>query len=281
MNAKSVVRPTRKSAAAVAAAAGVAAASLAVTAQAHAAPEHRAEEKKPTVVLVHGAFADSSSWNDVIARLKRDGYPVVAPANPLRGLDSDAQYLAGFLKSVKGPVVLAGHSYGGAVISEAAAGDPNVKALVYIAAFAPDKGESALELSNKFPGSTLGDALNPVSFPLPDGSTGTDLYIKADKFHDQFAADVPTRVTDLMAATQRPVAASALEEKATWAAWKTVPSWNLITTEDKNIPPAAQRFMAERAHSHTTEIKASHAVSVSRPGAVTRIIEQAARTTQR
>ncbi|MFJ4847649.1 alpha/beta fold hydrolase [Streptomyces sp. NPDC088733] len=281
MNAKSVVRPTRKSAAAVAAAAGVAAASLAVTAQAHAAPEHRAEEKKPTVVLVHGAFADSSSWNDVIARLKRDGYPVVAPANPLRGLDSDAQYLAGFLKSVKGPVVLAGHSYGGAVISEAAAGDPNVKALVYIAAFAPDKGESALELSNKFPGSTLGDALNPVSFPLPDGSTGTDLYIKADKFHDQFAADVPTRVTDLMAATQRPVAASALEEKATRAAWKTVPSWNLITTEDKNIPPAAQRFMAERAHSHTTEIKASHAVSVSRPGAVTRIIEQAARTTQR
>ncbi|MEU6341312.1 alpha/beta hydrolase [Streptomyces sp. NPDC046977] len=281
MNPKSVVRRTRTSAAVVAAAAGVAAASLAVTAQAHAAPEHHAEGKKPTVVLVHGAFADSSSWNDVITRLKRDGYPVVAPANPLRGLDSDAQYLAGFLKSVKGPVVLAGHSYGGAVISEAAAGDPNVKALVYIAAFAPDKGESALELSNKFPGSTLGDALNPVSFPLPDGTTGTDLYIKADRFHDQFAADVPTRVTDLMAATQRPVAASALEEKATQAAWKKIPSWNLITTEDKNIPPAAQRFMAERAHSHTTEIKASHAVSVSRPGAVTRVIEQAARTTQR
>ncbi|WP_031031343.1 alpha/beta hydrolase [Streptomyces sp. NRRL WC-3725] len=190
-------------------------------------------------------------------------------------------YVRSVLASVKGPVVLVGHSYGGAVISEAATGDPQVKALVYIAAFLPEKGESALELSNKFPGSTLGENLNPVSFPLAGGGTGTDLYIKADKFHDQFAADVPRATTDLMAATQRPIAAGALEEKATGAAWKTIPSFDLVTTGDKNIPPAAQRFMAERAHAHTVEIDASHAVSVSRPAAVTRLIEQAARSTTR
>jgi pimeloyl-ACP methyl ester carboxylesterase len=282
MNLKTVLRPTRKTAAVLGAAAGVAALTLTATTSAGAAQaEHHPAQKKPTIVLVHGAFADSSSWNGVIKRLQHDGYPVLAPANPLRGLANDADYLHSFLKSVHGPVVLVGHSYGGAVISQAAAGDPDVKALVYIAAFAPDKGESALELSNKFPGSTLGSTLNSVPFPLPGGGSGTDLYIKTDKFHDQFAADVPTSVTDLMAATQRPIAASALEEKATEAAWKTIPSWSLITTQDKNIPPASQRFMADRAHAHTVEVKASHAVSVSRPGAVTSLIEQAARSTVR
>ncbi|MGW3729270.1 alpha/beta fold hydrolase [Streptomyces sp. F001] len=234
---------------------------------------------KPTIVLVHGAFADGSSWNGVVKRLQQAGYPVIAPANPLRGLASDAEYVHSVLKSVHGPVVLVGHSYGGAVISEAAVGDAKVKALVYIAAFTPAAGESALELSSKFPGSTLGPALNNVPFPLPGGGTGTDQYIKADKFHDQFAADVPRSVTDLMAATQRPVAASALEEKATKSAWKTIPSWTLITTEDRNIPPAAQRFMAQRAHAHTVEVKASHAVSVSQPGVVTRLIERASQAT--
>ncbi|MCX5355754.1 alpha/beta fold hydrolase [Streptomyces mirabilis] len=282
MNLKTVFRPTRTSAAVLGSAAGVAALTLAVTTPAGAAQaEHHPTSKKPTIVLVHGAFADSSSWNGVIERLQHDGYPVVAPANPLRGLASDADYLGSFLKSVHGPVVLVGHSYGGAVITQAAAGDPEVKALVYIAAFAPQVGESALELSNKFPGSTLGATLNSVSFPLSGGGTGTDLYIKADKFHDQFAADVPTSVTDLMAATQRPVAASALDEKATEAAWKTIPSWDLITTQDKNIPPASQRFMAQRAHAHTVEVKASHAVAVSRPAAVTRLIEQASHVTTR
>ncbi|MEU1081716.1 alpha/beta hydrolase [Streptomyces sp. NPDC005908] len=278
MNA-SVFHFTRKRVAVVGVLTGAAALALSNLAPAGATTAHHAPEKKPTVVLVHGAFADSSSWNGVVERLKKDGYPVVAPANPLRGLTSDADYVRSFLKSVKGPVVLAGHSYGGAVISKAAEGEPNVEALVYIAAFAPDKGESALELSNKYPGSTLGPTLNTVPFPLPDGGTGNDLYIKADKFHQQFAADVPSRISDLMAATQRPVAASALEEPATGAAWKTVPSWNLVTTQDLNIPAAAQRFMAQRAHSHTTEIKASHAVTVSRPDAVTRVIEQAARAT--
>ncbi|MFI6490536.1 alpha/beta fold hydrolase [Streptomyces sp. NPDC050564] len=282
MNLKTVFRSTLKSAAVLSAVAGVAALTLTATTPANAAKaEHRASGKKPTVVLVHGAFADASSWNGVIKRLQHDGYPVVAPANPLRGLASDADYLRSFLKSVQGPIVLLGHSYGGSVISQAAAGDPDVKALVYIAAFAPEKGESALELSDKFPGSTLGPTLNSVPFPLSGGGTGTDLYIKTDKFHDQFAADVPKSVTDLMAATQRPVAASALEEKATEAAWKTIPSWDLIATEDYNIPPAAQRFMADRAHAHTVEVKASHAVSVSQPAAVTRLIEQAAHATTR
>ncbi|MFD8390847.1 alpha/beta fold hydrolase [Streptomyces sp. NPDC059680] len=282
MNVKTVLRPTRKTAAVLGAAAGVAALTVTATTSASAAKaEHLPSAPKPTVVLVHGAFADASSWNGVIKRLQRDGYPVVAPANPLRGLASDSEYIHSFVKSIHGPVVLVGHSYGGAVISQAAVDDAQVKALVYIAAFTPEKGESALELSNKFPGSTLGPTLNSVPFPLPGGGTGTDLYIKADKFHDQFAADVPTSVTDLMAATQRPVAASALGEKATTAAWKTIPSWDLITTQDKNIPPAAQRFMAQRAHTHTVEIKASHAVSVSHPGAVTALIEQAARATTR
>ncbi|MER7681631.1 alpha/beta hydrolase [Streptomyces sp. NPDC096934] len=280
MNVKTAIRPTRRRVAVLGAVAGVAALTLAATGSASAAKaEHGPSQPKPTVVLVHGAFADSSSWNGVIERLRHDGYPVIAPANPLRGLAGDAAYIHSVLKSVSGPVVLVGHSYGGAVISEAAVDSPQVKALVYIAAFAPEKGESALELSNKFPGSTLGTALNPVPFPLPGGGTGTDLYIKTDTFHHQFAADVPKRVTDLMAATQRPVAASALDEKATTPAWKTIPSWDLVTTQDLNIPPAAQRFMAKRAHAHTVEIKASHAVSVSHPGAVTRLIEQAARTT--
>ncbi|MGW2349490.1 alpha/beta fold hydrolase [Actinacidiphila glaucinigra] len=282
MNLKTVFRPTRKSVAVLGAAAGVAALTLTATAPANAAKAaHRPQEKKPTVVLVHGAFADSSSWNGVVTRLKHAGYLVVAPANPLRGLASDSAYVHSFLKSVRGPVVLVGHSYGGSVISEAAADSPNVKALVYIAAFAPDKGETVTQISDKFPGGTLGETLNPVPFPLPGGGTGTDLYIKADKFRAQFAADVPKTVAEQMAATQRPVAASVFDEKAAGAAWRTIPSWDLVTTQDKNITLAAQRFMAGRAHAHTVEIKASHAVSVSRPDAVTRIIEQAARSTVR
>jgi pimeloyl-ACP methyl ester carboxylesterase len=282
MNLKTVFRPTRTRTAVLGATASVAALTLAFTTPADAAKaEHHTPKAKPTVVLVHGAFADGSSWNGVVKRLERDGYPVIAPANPLRGLANDATYIHSVLSSVHGPVILVGHSYGGAVITQAAAGDPNVKALVYIAAFAPDKGESALELSNKYPGSTLAAALNAVPLPQADGTTGSDLYIKADKFHDQFAADVPTPVTDLMAATQRPVTASALEENATTAAWKAIPSWDLIATQDKNIPPASQRFMAHRAHAHTTEINASHAVAVSHPGAVTHIIEQAAHATTR
>lgn len=240
---------------------------------------HHGSGPKPTVVLVHGAFADASSWNGVIKRLKREGYPVIAPANPLRGLGSDADYLAGVLKTVKGPIVLAGHSYGGSVISEAAEGNPNVKALVYVAAFIPEKGESVLELTNKFPGSTLPPTTSPSQYPLPGGGTGTELTIKQDKFRAQFAADVPAQTAELMSVTQRPVAVSALEEKATRAAWKAIPSYALVSTEDKNIPAAALRFMAERAHAGTVETRASHAVTVSRPQTVSDLITRAAKAT--
>ncbi|MFE5375469.1 alpha/beta fold hydrolase [Streptomyces mirabilis] len=280
MSFKTVFRSTRKPAAALGAVAGAAALTLAVTAPANAAKaEHWSSEAKPTVVLVHGAFVDGSSWNGVIKRLQHHGYPVVAPANPLRGLASDADYLKSYLDSVKGPIVLVGHSYGGSVISQAAAGDPDVKALVYIAAFAQDKGESVNELGSKFPATELGTALNAVPFPLTGGGTGTDLYVKADKFHDVIAPDVPTSVTDLAAAAQRPVSASVFDDKPTEAAWKTIPSWDLITTQDHAIAPAEQRFMAERAHAHTIEIDSSHAAPVSHPDAVTRIIERAAHTT--
>ncbi|MEV0831334.1 alpha/beta fold hydrolase [Nonomuraea rubra] len=231
---------------------------------------------KPTVVLEHGAFAETSSWNGVIEHLRKDGYRVIAAADPLRGPAADAAALRGLLDHVDGSVVLVGHSYGGSVISTAAAGDTKVKALVYVAAFLPDVGESALELTGKFPGSTLPGTLDPVPYRLPDGTTGIDLYIKAGKYHHQFAADVPASAAALMAATQRPIAQAALEERAAVAAWKTIPSWAVIATEDLNIPPAAQRFMAERAHSRTTEVRASHSVAVSHPDVVAHVIEQAA-----
>ena len=228
---------------------------------------------QPTVILVHGAFADSSSWNGVIADLAERGLPVIAAANPLRTLSSDAATIQALVKSVDGPVVLVGHSYGGAVISNAAVGQPNVKALVYIAGFLPEQGESALELSNKFPGSTLGETLRPVA--LPDGNT--DLYVRQELFRNQFAADVPAAEAALMAATQRPVAEAALTEAAGAPAWHDIPVWSLIPTGDKNIPPAAQHFMAKRADAGVVEIPdASHAVLVSHPAAVADLIATAA-----
>jgi pimeloyl-ACP methyl ester carboxylesterase len=236
---------------------------------------------KPTIVLEHGAFADGSSWNGVIAQLRADGYPVVAAANPLRGPASDAAALRTVLDHIKGPKIVVGHSYGGNVISEAATNDPQVKALVYVAAFLPAPGESALELTNKYPGSTLPAALDPVTYKQADGTTATDLYIQQDKFHHQFAADVPAAQAALMAAEQRPIAQAALEEKATSAAWKTKPSWDVVTTQDLNIPSAVQRFMAKRAHAHTTEVAASHSVAVSHPRLVADVIERAARATVR
>ncbi|MFJ4833715.1 alpha/beta fold hydrolase [Streptomyces sp. NPDC088747] len=261
----------------VLAGASIAAALIATTvAPASAHKDTATQRPKPTVVLVHGAFADSTSWNGVIEELRHDGYPVVAVANPLRSLSGDSAYLKSVLAGIDGPVVLAGHSYGGSVISSAATGNKNVKALVYLAAFLPEKGESAVDLSGKFPGSTLGDALRPVPFTNPDGSQGTDLYIQDDKFRHQFAADVPRNQTDLMAVTQRPVTNAALAEGAAEPAWKTIPSWVLIATQDLNIPPKAQQFMAQRAGAHTTKVRASHAVSVSQPGKVTDVIEDAA-----
>lgn len=236
---------------------------------------------KPTVVLVHGAFADSSSWNGVIALLKSNGYSVIAAANPLRGLHADAKYLRSVLDGVNGPIVIAGHSYGGTVMSEAADSNPRVKALVYVASFSPEQGESTGELAAKFPGNELGPALNAVPLATADGQDATDLYIQQDKFWEVFAADVPHDVAALMAVTQRPIVADALEEKATRTAWKTIPTWNLVTVQDLAVPAQSQRFMAERAKSHTVEVDASHAVTVSQPGAVARLIDEAARATTR
>ena len=162
--------------------------------------------------------------------------------------------------------------------SRVGAGALGSPALVYLAAFLPEKGESAVDLSGKFPGSTLGDALRPVPFTNADGSQGTDLYIQNAKFRHQFAADVPRNETDLMAVTQRPITNAALAEGAAEPAWKTIPSWVLVATQDLNILPKAQEFMAERAGAHTTEVRASHAVSVSQPGKVTDVIEDAARS---
>lgn len=234
---------------------------------------HAAE--KPTVVLVHGAFADSSSWDGVVARLQADGYRAIGVANPLRSVKSDAAIVASVLESVSGPVVLVGHSYGGAVITEAANGHPNVKRLVYVAAFAPAVGESAFGLSGKFPGSTLGPALDK---PVRLAGGGVDLYIQQDKFPQQFAADVPKSKAVLMAAAQRPITEAALKEAAVTPAWKTVPSYFVYGKLDKNIPPQVQAFMAERAHArHTVVVDgASHVVMISHPKEVAALIEEAA-----
>ena len=239
-----------------------------------AAAQESAPQPKPVIVLVHGAFAESSSWNAVIVLLEHDGYRVIAAANPLRGVASDASAIASVVRSIPGPVVLVGHSYGGPVITEAANGSSNVKALVYVAGFAPETGETSLMLSAKFPGSTLGDSL--MSVALPDGDE--DLYIRSDKFRAQFAADVPVDVADEMAATQRPVTLSALGEPSGVAAWKVLPSYVIYGSADRNIPAAAMRFMAERARARKTIVieGASHAVMVSHPTEVAALIEDAA-----
>jgi pimeloyl-ACP methyl ester carboxylesterase len=240
-----------------------------------ALPTAFAADAKPTVVLVHGAFADSSSWDGVSAKLEKDGYTVIGAANPLRSVKTDAASVASVLKSVSGPVVLVGHSYGGSVISAAAAGASNVKALVYVAAFAPEAGETAVGLSSKFPGSTLGPTLAPP-VALADG--GKDLYIQQSKFHNQFAADLPEAKARLMAIGQRPITDAALNEASPAPAWKSIPSWFIYGKADKNIPAASQDFMAKRANSKKTVVidGASHVVMTSHPTEVAKLIEEAA-----
>lgn len=233
---------------------------------------------RPTVVLVHGAFADASSWSPVVERLESAGYKVVAPANPLRGLIGDSTYLASVLKSIDGPIVLAGHSYGGAVISGAAAGNRNVRALVYVAAFMPDAGETLGALSARFAPSDLGSAQRPV--PYRDGSgSGVDVYIRDSAFRKVFAADLPASTTRLMAAEQRPIALRAFTDKAPGAAWRTIPSWALVAAGDHAINPALERFEAKRAGSHTVEIDSSHVAMLSHPDDVARLIREAADST--
>ncbi|TDB97919.1 alpha/beta hydrolase [Actinomadura sp. 7K534] len=231
---------------------------------------------QPAVVLVHGAFAESASWNGVIRRLGGRGLRSVAAANPLRDLEGDAAYVRDVITGIGGPVVLVGHSYGGLVISRAAAGNPAVRSLVYVAAFAPEPGEDAFQLSAKFEGSTLGGTL--VTYPVSSG--GNEFRIDDDKYHRQFCADLPAEEAALMAATQRPVTERALTDEvaADGAAWRDLPSWFVFGELDRNIPAEAHRFMAERASSRgTLEIAgASHAVGASQPDAVAACVLEAA-----
>ncbi|MDQ7877446.1 alpha/beta hydrolase [Microbacterium sp. QXD-8] len=234
-------------------------------------------EQKPTIVLVHGAFAESSSWNGVIAQLQQHDVDAVAVANPLRSLAGDAGYVRDVLASIDGPIILVGHSYAGLVITEAAAGNDAVVGLVYVGAFVPETGQSAFDLSNSAPGSTLGDAL--VAYPVSSG--GNEFAIRPELFHHQFAADVSAEVAALMAATQRPVTQAALSEglPTERPAWRDIPSWHVFGEKDLNIPVAVHRAGAERAASRGThEIAgASHAISVSEPAAVAATIAEAAK----
>ena len=230
----------------------------------------------PAIILVHGAFAESASWDGVIGPLLGAGYPVIAAANPLRGLAADAAAVADLVRTVDGPVVLVGHSYGGVVISNVPAAAGAIAGLVYVAGFAPESGETCIALSGMFPGSTLGAALRPV----PRGDGTTDLYIAADRFHDQFCADVPAPRAARMAATQRPVTQGALAEPSgARPLWRERPSWFLFGEDDRNIPAALQRFMAKRAGAgRALEIPgASHAIAVSQPDATADLILEAAR----
>jgi pimeloyl-ACP methyl ester carboxylesterase len=239
-------------------------------------------QTKPTVVLVHGAWANNASWASVIERLQNDGYTVVAPPDPLQSLNGDAETIADLLQTIPGPIVLVGHSYGGMVISNAATGNPNVKALVYIDAFIPDQGESALGLDSSQPGSVLGAGPPNTVFnfvPFPGAAPGDALlYVKPSVFLKGFANDLPAMEGAVLAATQAPAAFSALTAPSGPPAWTTIPSWDLVGTIDNAIPSSIQLFMANRAHAHITEVKAGHLSMISQPNAVTKVILEAAQS---
>ncbi|CAM5409102.1 alpha/beta hydrolase [Streptomyces spiroverticillatus] len=281
---KNSVRMTLVSAAALTVVASIASATPSTTSTttvALSAGDRHKPSAKPTVVLVHGAFADASGWNDTAQQLRHRGFAVQAVANPLRGLDYDSAYLTAQLKGVKGPKILVGHSYGGAVITNAAAGVPEVKALVYIAAFAPDRGEALGGLLEQHADPTVPQLPQQAfQFTRPDGSARWEISLDPAKFRAAFAADVRRDVAGRMAAAQRPVAAEAFGQPAKHAAWKTVPSWALVARQDRAIAPSLERFMAKRAGAHVTEVNSSHAVMVSRPDAVTDVINQAYRATR-
>jgi len=227
---------------------------------------------QPTIVLIHGSFADASGWGGVITRLTGQGFTVFAPPNELRGLASDADYVRAFLATIEGPVVLVGHSYGGAVITNAAVGAPNVTALVYVAAFALDEGEpvaGALSLA--------GDAVDLASIVdlrpyagAPEGDA--DAYLKIDIFPQAFCQDLPAELAAVMAVTQRPGTLSSLTTPSGVPAWKTLPSWYLVASSDRVIPPAAERIMASRAGATTVEVDSSHVAMISHPDEVTELI---------
>jgi pimeloyl-ACP methyl ester carboxylesterase len=236
---------------------------------------------KPTIVLVHGAFADGSSWAGVIQRLQQQGYTVVAPANPLRGVLADSAYLASLLGQIEGPVLLAGHSYGGAVISNAAASAPNVLGLVFVAAFAPDEGERLGEVTPSSKDSILNTALVQYNYPAgPGGETAVEFGINPALLREAFAADLPEEQTALMAATQRPISAAAFSDASGPAAWKKLPSWAVVATGDKAAGADLVRSMAQRAGADIVEVEGSHVIMISQPQAVTDHILTAARAVE-
>ena len=233
-------------------------------------------DETPTVVLVHGAFADASSWNGVVELLQAKGLQVTAPANPLRGIAIDSAYIAGVLDQVRGPILAVGHSYGGAVLTNAATNAENVVGLVYVAAFAPDEGEVLGEVTGGSKDSVLDTALVPMHYPSGDGGeSAVEFAIDPAKFHDAFAADLPAEQTAVLAATQRPVAEAAFSEPSGSPAWKRLPSWAAVASSDRAAGADVIRSMAERAGATITELEGSHVIMISQPQAVTDVILEA------
>ena len=240
----------------------------------------RMAAETPTIVLVHGAWADATGFDAEIRALQDRGYSAIGFGNPLRDLAGDAAYLTEFLRTLSGPIVLVGHSYGGNVISTAAIGNEQVQALVYLNGWMCDVGESQQQLLERFEGSLVGPSIRPVPFTNPDGSEGTDLYLAPEAFREAFAADVDPETAAVMAAAQRPYAAAAFAATPSAPpAWNTLPCWYLLGTEDKAIPPALQRFMAERANATIVEVPASHVSFVSQPEAAIELILRAVEAT--
>ena len=237
-------------------------------------------DRAPTVVLVHGAFVDASSWNGVIAELKAAGIDVVAPPNLLRGVGVDAAYLTGFVEALGGPSVLVGHSYAGAVITQAGSNAKGVVGLVFVAAFAPDANEPLGAINARYPDVPLVAAQRTFTYTDERGAQATDVFIDRASFHDVVCADLPADAADLVARTQRPASLDAFTTVVTgMPAWKTQPSWAIVATADHAIHPDAERDMAKRARSEITEIDSSHAVTVSQPAAVADVIMRAVKAT--
>ncbi|WP_240771960.1 alpha/beta fold hydrolase [Nocardia sp. CS682] len=251
----------------------------ACTAAAESDPSPAPSANKPGVLLVHGAFADGSSWSKVAAQLQRDGYQVTTAAVPLRGLTYDAAYIRSVLDGLPGKTVLVGHSYGGALITNAATGSAKAAGLVYVAAFAPDQGEPVGALDAKFGGPATKIGV-PHDFPLPGGGVGQELTVAPDKFHDNFAQDLAASEAAVLAAAQRPIAVTSFMEPSGVPAWKSLPSWALVAKDDRMIPADGQREMAKRMNATTVEQAGSHAVALSQSAAVTELIETAAGTIQ-
>jgi len=267
----------------LAAAAGLVVAGGATAFASPSVTAHHTSGPRPTIVLVHCAWANGSSWDGVVRRLQADGYTVDVPANPLQGLAYDPAYLADFLHTISGPIVLVGHSYGGAVITNAATGDKQVKALVYVDAFAPDQGQTIGQIVSSVPGSCV-VAANPTTLfnlaTYPGAPAGVfDAYYKQNLFPACFANGLPLSEARVLAATAEPLSTIALGQKSGVPAWKTIPSWAVVGTADRVILPAVQLAMARHAHAHITEVRAPHLSMISNPGTVTQVILKAVHTT--